>query len=277
MCLSREFPCLRSFFWPRSLLRWDSLDGRKLSSCWWAFWKCGCEKSIFFIYLLAAPPLNLDTTKQACFERANPFGVGLTEMFLFLARGERASGATPAGQKFLPSDSDSSRNVHASVATISAQVQHEIIVSKAEMPLVSEFVHPKGLSLAAQRKVVFLREIKGLAYQKIAERVRNLQGNRPSKEHVREVCQAFRSPTARKKYKYSKCGRKPWKVTKVVKVFRRSARARRKCCATFSQKIAQARAGTMPNQNPLPRRLLHRVQKIVFDGGVNSFPLAWPI
>jgi hypothetical protein len=73
------------------------------------------------------------------------------------------SGATAAGRKFLPSDSDSSRNVYAIVTTISAQGQDEIIVSKAEMPLVSEFVHPKGLSLAAQRKVVFLREIKGLA------------------------------------------------------------------------------------------------------------------
>lgn len=157
LCLSREFPCLRSFFWPRSLLPWDSLDGRKLSSCWWAFWKCGCEKSQLLDFFWAAPPLNHGTRKP----------------------GERVSGATAAGRKFLPSDSDSSRNVYAIVTTISAQGQDEIIVSKAEMPLVSEFVHPKGLSLAAQRKVVFLREIKGLAYQKIAERVRNLQGNRP--------------------------------------------------------------------------------------------------
>jgi transposase len=114
------------------------------------------------------------------------------------------------------------------------------------MTVVSEVIHPKGLSLANQRKIVILRDVEKLSFEKIAQRVRNLQGNRPSKNHVNEVYKAFRRPAPRRRYKYNKCGRRPWKLTKPVGVYllKRLRQLRRKTectAATLQRELARDR------------------------------------
>ena len=84
------------------------------------------------------------------------------------------------------------------------------------MPLVSEMQHPRSLSFAAQRQVVLLRDTQHLAFAAIAARVRNLVGERPSKNLVREVYRDFARPTGHVQYNYRKCGRGRVKVTKTV-------------------------------------------------------------
>jgi transposase len=87
------------------------------------------------------------------------------------------------------------------------------------MPLVSEIVHPRGLDFANRRKVVLLRDTKGLSWRKITQRVRNLKGGRPGKDLVKAVYKDFEAPAARKKYAYKNCGRRPWKITKKVESY----------------------------------------------------------
>ena len=82
------------------------------------------------------------------------------------------------------------------------------------MPLVSEIVHPKSLNFQNQRKVVILRDTKQLSWESIAEEVVNLVGAKPSPWLCREVYQSFNSRKRRRPYRYSKCGRKPWKISR---------------------------------------------------------------
>jgi len=112
------------------------------------------------------------------------------------------------------------------------------------MPVVSQVIHPKGLNLANQRKVVILRDVKKLSFEKIAKLVRNLQGDRPSKDNVRVVYHTFRRATPQRKYKYHKCGRKPWKLTKAVGAFllKRLIHLRRDracTCTTLQREVAR--------------------------------------
>ena len=81
-------------------------------------------------------------------------------------------------------------------------------------------VHPRSMSFANQRKVVILREVSKLTWASICKKVVNLQGGSPSEKQCRQVYANMRSSGApRKKYCFSKCGRKPWKCTKEVRAF----------------------------------------------------------
>ena len=84
------------------------------------------------------------------------------------------------------------------------------------MPLVSEMQRPRSLTFAAQRQVVLLRDTQHLAFAAIAARVRNLAGERPSKNLVREVYRDFARPPGHVQQNYRMCGRGRLKVTKTV-------------------------------------------------------------
>ena len=85
------------------------------------------------------------------------------------------------------------------------------------MPLVTQMQHPRSLDFAAQRKVVLLRETRGLSFASIAAEVKNIQGQPANKELVRSVYHAFSKAKGRVTYRYHKSGRKPFKISKEVR------------------------------------------------------------
>ena len=87
------------------------------------------------------------------------------------------------------------------------------------MPVIQEVVHKRGLDFENQRKVVMLRDTKQLGFSRIAERVVNLEGEQPSEDVVRRAYARFSRTKGRVQYKYHKCGRQPWKITKEVGTF----------------------------------------------------------
>ena len=87
------------------------------------------------------------------------------------------------------------------------------------MPVVSEMLHPRGLTFAMQRRVVMLRDVKGKTWPEIASQVRNLRGEEPSLFACRTVYTNFSARDGRVRSRYAKCGRTPEKVTPAVERF----------------------------------------------------------
>jgi len=87
------------------------------------------------------------------------------------------------------------------------------------MPVVSEVVHPRGLSFAAQRKVVVLRDVHGETWPAIASQVRNLAGKKPSISTVKRCYGALSRRSGRVRTKYQNCGLRAHKVTRAVETF----------------------------------------------------------
>ena len=87
------------------------------------------------------------------------------------------------------------------------------------MPLDVEMKHPRSMSFANQRKVMILRDVHKKAWSYIVTQVVNLQNEQPSERQCREVYANFNIRAGKRKYNYSKCGRKPWKVSKDVESY----------------------------------------------------------
>ena len=92
------------------------------------------------------------------------------------------------------------------------------------MPLVTDVRHPRGLDFDQQRKVVMLRDDKGMSWAAIVDPERggvvNLQGHPTCVDVAKRSYQKFFKRGASKpKYDYSKCGRKRWKFTPQVEAF----------------------------------------------------------
>ena len=87
------------------------------------------------------------------------------------------------------------------------------------MPVVSEVLHPRGLSFAMQRKVVVLRDVKKKSWPDIAASVRNLGNESPSVSTVKRCYRSFSARRGRVRTKYDNCGRHPHKVTKDIESF----------------------------------------------------------
>ena len=108
------------------------------------------------------------------------------------------------------------------------------------MTVVTEVVNSRGLDFANQRKVVMCRSQRPpLAFKKIALLVRNLKGKKTTEDVVRRVFKRFNIKKGRAQYKYAKCGRKPWKITKaggtcLIKQLRKERR-RTICTSTSLQ------------------------------------------
>lgn len=87
------------------------------------------------------------------------------------------------------------------------------------MVLISENVSRKSMNFANQRKAYMLRHSEKLSWRKIAKRVFNLQGLHPTWVTVKNVVTGFSVAKGCRKFHYSKCGRKPWKLTADVQQF----------------------------------------------------------
>lgn len=101
------------------------------------------------------------------------------------------------------------------------------------MVLMQESRHKRSLDFANERKVVILRD-QGWAWNDIASKVINLEGESPSVRLLKTTYRDFNRKKGRRVYKYDKCGRKPWKVTAAVEAFlvRRLKALRTKCVCT---------------------------------------------
>ena len=75
------------------------------------------------------------------------------------------------------------------------------------------------MSFDNERKAVLLRTVHKLSFQQISEKLKNRKGGKPSKELVRKTVKLFDTRIGSKKFQYSKCGRKPWKVNGDVSKF----------------------------------------------------------
>ena len=106
------------------------------------------------------------------------------------------------------------------------------------MVLVTAVEHPKSMDFFNQRRVYLLRKVDGLPWLRIRRAVRNLQGQPPSERQCREVFKRFSVRQGRRLYRYSRCGRKPWKVSKEVERFLlRSVRRLRKVTICTSRTL----------------------------------------
>ena len=118
------------------------------------------------------------------------------------------------------------------------------------MPLESEMRHPRGLSFHEERRVVILREVRKLSFDTIRLQVKNLQGQRPSKQLVCDTYNMFSKSRGRVISKYNKCGRKPYKVGDgdLAFLIRALLRMRKKCICTsttLQRELARERGTTL--------------------------------
>ena len=80
------------------------------------------------------------------------------------------------------------------------------------MTLAQERAHPASMDFVNQRKAVLLRDVHALPLTEIAKQVVNLRGERPTARTVANMYWQCSEPAGRRAYKYSQCGRKPWKI-----------------------------------------------------------------
>ena len=114
------------------------------------------------------------------------------------------------------------------------------------MPLITEQVHPLSLDFCNQRKVVIRRVAFKESWRTIAGKVVNLKGDSPSPTLVARVFKTFSKKAGRRRYKYLRCGRRPWKLTKPIQQWLirtlRSLRRRSICTSTtLQQELAKVK------------------------------------
>lgn len=127
------------------------------------------------------------------------------------------------------------------------------------MVLVQERQHPWSLDFRNQRKVVMLRDVQEETWDGIAEQVVNLEGEQPSRQHVKNVYDQFNTRVGHKKYNYKNCGRKPWVVTPEIVTFlvRRLLVLRRQvvCTSSTLQREVHNEKGVLVSERSIRRAL----------------------
>ena len=93
-------------------------------------------------------------------------------------------------------------------------VLHSLALENLAMVLLRQTVHPRGLSIAQQRKVFSLRTMKThtkkkMSWEKISMKVVNLQGEHPYWQVCRDAFNQMSARSGITKYKYANCGRRP--------------------------------------------------------------------
>ena len=104
------------------------------------------------------------------------------------------------------------------------------------MVLITEVVHPGSLDFSNQRKVVLNRDIHKMTFRSIAKLVLNVSGKKPTARTVANTYRAFNKKCGHRKFHYQNCGRKPWKLSKLMQEFlvRRLLRLRQTTICTSS-------------------------------------------
>ena len=87
------------------------------------------------------------------------------------------------------------------------------------MVTITEVVSRRSLDFRNQRKAYLLRCVDKLSWSAIAARVVNVQNQHPSWVTVRTTVRAFNAGKGRRTFHYGQSGRKPWKLTPVVRRF----------------------------------------------------------
>ena len=109
------------------------------------------------------------------------------------------------------------------------------------MPTETENVHPRSMDFRNQRKVVMLRTVQKLPWDQIKDAVVARDGGSPSATQCKRVVKEFSTRLGRRPYKYFRCGRKKWKVTREVEAFlvrnMLAARLKTVCTATTLQRV----------------------------------------
>jgi transposase len=126
------------------------------------------------------------------------------------------------------------------------------------MVVVSEIVHPRGLSWQQQRRVAVLRETQKLTWLQIARKVTNLKGERPYWKVCRDVYKRLGSRRGRVKLGYHRCGRKA-KVTPELRAWLvKTARANRNkmvCTSVVLQRMLAKEKGVSAEASTIRRAL----------------------
>ena len=87
------------------------------------------------------------------------------------------------------------------------------------MTVITESVSSRSMNFQNQRRAYLLRHVHKLSWVNIAARVVNVSGANPSWVCVRDTVQGFSLARGCRAFKYSRCGRKPWKLTKDAQQF----------------------------------------------------------
>ena len=136
--------------------------------------------------------------------------------------------------------------------------------------MVQERVHPAGLDFLNQRRVVLLRDVHGMPFTDIASKVKNLKGRCPTAHTVANMYRRFSSRLGRRPYRYHKCGRKPWKLSKAVERFLMKKllqlRGEGACTAKVLQRVIARERGVQVS--------VERIRKALRDNGYQWLPRA---
>ena len=87
------------------------------------------------------------------------------------------------------------------------------------MTEIREIISCRSMACPEHRKAYMLRYIMRFSWEKVAEQVVNLRGEHPSWVCVKETVQRLSVAKGCRKYKYSRCGRRPWKMTSAIQQF----------------------------------------------------------
>ena len=98
-------------------------------------------------------------------------------------------------------------------------LSYAIHTSHSAMTEIKERVSCRSLDFSNQRKAYMLRHVKKQSWEKIAGQVINVSGNTPSWVCVRETLQGLSVTKGCRKFKYARCGRKPWKMSTDIQKF----------------------------------------------------------
>ena len=102
------------------------------------------------------------------------------------------------------------------------------------MPLVQEMRRTDSLDFHNERKVIVLRDVKEYEWKDVRDNVVTIAGTPPGIRTCQRVYAEHSKRLGRRVFKFAKCGRKRWKVTKKVEacVLRRLKALRQKCVCT---------------------------------------------
>jgi transposase len=112
------------------------------------------------------------------------------------------------------------------------------------MALIQGNVHPNSLNFTNQRKCVVLRDVKEMTFVDIAKEVVTIAGRHPTPRTVANTYNSFNKRLGHRKFRYEKCGRKPWKLDKPTLDFlkKRLLELRKtELCTTSTLQIVLAR------------------------------------
>ena len=106
-----------------------------------------------------------------------------------------------------------------------------------------------------------LRHVEKLSWERIAPQVANVNGGTPSRVNVRDTVQGLATTTGRRKFHFSRCGRRPWKMTPDVQKFRIRGLVARRAAQMVTSVTLQADLATEKGiavGAPTIRKLLKR-------------------